>query len=194
MHQLDKWKIYRCECGHSKYDHADEHDEVPTGTGHCDAMGTGINLVCECDTYRNRQLTLQELIALVKELHDKNAYHRKRGFQLQDSTKILASSHMLEEAVELQAEACIEEDHDGVIEESSDVLATWLHLLLHCEVDFQEVIDRCVVKLLDTFTYDPNDLLTDTPGYSRRHRQGDTEGALADARSSGSLDSQKATS
>ena len=115
-------------------------------------------------------MTFKELIAFVQELHDRNAYHRKRGFQLQDSTKMLASSHMLEEAVELQAEACIEEDRDGVIEESSDVLATWLHLLLHCEVSFQEVIDRCTEKLLDTFTYDPNDLLTTTPGYSRRHR------------------------
>ena len=157
---------------------------MPTGSGPCDDSG------CGCSQYKRRDLTFQELIALVAELRDKNAYHRKRGFQLQDSTSTLISNHLLEEAVELQAEACIEENREGVIDESSDVLATFLHLVLHCKVDFQEVINRCTEKLLKTFVYDPNDLLTDTPGYSRRHRQGDVEGALADARASGSLDSQ----
>jgi phosphoribosyl-ATP pyrophosphohydrolase len=159
---MERWKIYRCECGHSKYCHSDEHDEVPTGTGRCDD--------CDCQCYKNRPLTLDELVKFVKELHYRNAIHKKRGFRLQDSTKLMASSHMLEEAVELQAEACIENHHDGIVEESADVLATWLHLLLHCEVEMQEVIDKCVEKLLDIFTYDEAEILTGTPGYSRRHR------------------------
>jgi len=164
VNQLEKWKTYRCKCGHTKYDHADEHDEVPTGTGCCGISG------CDCSSFEHRGLTMSELIAFVRELHENNAIHRKRGFGLQESSSILASNHMIEEVVELQAEAVIEQHRDGVIEESSDVLATWLHLLLHCDVSMQEVIDRCTEKLLDTFTYDPNDVLTDTPGYSRRHR------------------------
>lgn len=164
MNQLEKWKVYRCECGHSKYDHEDEHSDVPTGSGFCHLTG------CDCQSFKKRGLTLDELVSFVHELHNKNAIHRKRGFPLSESSALLASNHMIEETVELQAEACIEGHKEGVIEESSDVLATWLHLLLHCDVDFQEVIDKCVEKLLNTFTYDPVDVLTDTPGYSRRHR------------------------
>ncbi len=37
--QLDRWKMILCVCGHSKYDHSDEHDEVPTGSGHCTKTG-----------------------------------------------------------------------------------------------------------------------------------------------------------
>lgn len=30
------WPGKVCECGHDKDSHADEHDEVPTGSGHCE--------------------------------------------------------------------------------------------------------------------------------------------------------------
>lgn len=115
--------------------------------------------------------SFDKLIALVKELHDKGSYHKKRGFSLRDSTAQLASNHMIEEAVELQAEATITHDRDATIEESADVLATWLHLLLHCEIVFQEVVDRCDSKLREIFTDDPSEIGTTTPGIMRRHRQ-----------------------
>ena len=44
--QLERWKTIKCECGHSKFDHEDEHDEVPTGTGHC--MWSG----CGCSSFK----------------------------------------------------------------------------------------------------------------------------------------------
>jgi hypothetical protein len=33
---LESWDKRMCICGHSKLHHADEHDEVPTGTGRCE--------------------------------------------------------------------------------------------------------------------------------------------------------------
>jgi len=39
--RLEHWKRIKCKCGHSKYDHEDEHDEVPTGTGYCHVSGCG---------------------------------------------------------------------------------------------------------------------------------------------------------
>lgn len=115
------------------------------------------------------------LLALVQELHDNGAIHKKRGFSLHDSTAELSANHMLEEAVELQAEATIARNRDGVVEESADVMATWLHLLIHCDVAFEEVVARCMEKLGDTFTLDEDQILTDTPGFTRRNRQDDKE-------------------
>jgi phosphoribosyl-ATP pyrophosphohydrolase len=115
------------------------------------------------------------LLILVQELHDNGALHKKRGFSLHDSTPELAANHMIEEAVELQAEATIARNRDGVVEESADVLATWLHLLIHCDVSFEEVVVRCMEKLRDTFTLDKDQVLTDTPGFTRRNRQDDKE-------------------
>ena len=115
--------------------------------------------------------TINELIDFVQELHDRGAYHRKRGFSLHDSTRELASNHMLEETVELQAEAILTQNRTAIIEESADVLATWLHLLIHCDVTLDEVIDRCDSKLREAFTYDSDEIKTNTPGLTRRNRQ-----------------------
>jgi|CXWL01.1.fsa_nt_gi hypothetical protein len=35
------WPGLICNCTHPKDSHADEHDEVPTGTGHCTIPGCG---------------------------------------------------------------------------------------------------------------------------------------------------------
>jgi hypothetical protein len=44
---LEEWKSTWCVCGHAKYEHADEHDEIPTGTGKCeDPKG------CKCESFR----------------------------------------------------------------------------------------------------------------------------------------------
>lgn len=114
---------------------------------------------------------IDELLILVQKLHDDGAIHKKRGFSLHDSTRELAANHMIEEAVELQAEATISHDRAGIVEESADVLATWLHLLIHCDVPFEEVVSRCMTKLEDTFTMDPDEVITTTPGFTRRNRQ-----------------------
>lgn len=39
------WPGHTCNCTHSKDSHADEHDEIPTGTGHCTIPG------CGCSNY-----------------------------------------------------------------------------------------------------------------------------------------------
>ena len=43
---MKDWTKRFCLCGHSKYDYADEHDEVPTGSGYCSK--------CDCVNYRQR--------------------------------------------------------------------------------------------------------------------------------------------
>lgn len=113
---------------------------------------------------------IDKLISLVRTLVATGAYHRKRGFSLSDSTPTIASTHMLEEAVELQAEVLITGDREAIIEESSDLLATWLHLLLQCDVEFETVVDKCIQKLHSVFTCDINELETSTPGVMRRSR------------------------
>jgi phosphoribosyl-ATP pyrophosphohydrolase len=120
-------------------------------------------------------MTINELINLIRYLIDENAIHKKRGFSLQESTLELAANHLIEEAVELQAEATISRNRDGIVEESADVLATWLHLLLLCGVSFDEVVDKCAKKLNQEFTFSKNEVLTDMPGFTRRNRQDDKE-------------------
>lgn len=115
------------------------------------------------------------LRVFVQELHDQGAIHKKRGFSLQDATTGLAANHLIEETVELQAEATISEDREGVIDESADVLAVFLHLLILCDVSFDEVVARCMDRLKEAFTFDKDEILTDTPGFTRRNRNDDQE-------------------
>lgn len=107
----------------------------------------------------------------VRRLHDIGAYHKRRGFQLSKSTKLLCSNHLLEESAELQAEACITEDYDATVEEAGDVMATFLHLLYLCGTNIDAVAERCLEKLKTGFTTDPREIDTATPGFTRRSRE-----------------------
>jgi len=118
---------------------------------------------------------IEELVDYIQELHDKNAIHKKRGFVLQDTTPLIVSNHLLEEVVELQAEAVVEGNIEKSVEESADVLANFLYLLCLLGIDFGDVIDCCNNKLKDVFVFDETEVLTNTPGFSRRHREGNPE-------------------
>lgn len=124
---------------------------------------------------KHKLSNIDRLLAFIQELHDLGAIHRKRGFSLQEATVELAANHLIEEAVELQAEATISHDKAGVIDESADVIAVWLHLIILSDVSFEEVVVRCIEKLGEAFTLDKNEVLTDTPGFTRRNRQDGTE-------------------
>lgn len=161
MDELQQAGFFECKCGHPKSRHA----RKPLTQYTADAC-----VDCDCMMYSQVAPTLADIIDLVKHLHAERAMHVKRGFCLSDLDVERTSNHLLEEAIELQAEV-LEGHRDGVVDESADVLATWLHLLQYQKIDFQEVLERCRQKLLDVFTFDPEDVLTTTPGYSRRHRQ-----------------------
>ena len=46
---ITDWKEQICVCGHSRWDHEDEHSEVPTGSGRCRISG------CECDHFEEAE-------------------------------------------------------------------------------------------------------------------------------------------
>lgn len=113
---------------------------------------------------------LAELLELVDELHRNNAMHIRRGFRLQDADVMVCTNHLIEEVVELQAE-CITQNREAIIEEASDVMAIFLHLLHMHGVALETVVDMCHSKLRNNFTYDENKLATETPGFTRRNRE-----------------------
>lgn len=112
---------------------------------------------------------LNELVAEVAKLHQLGAYHIKRGFSLKDSKLTTASNHLIEEAVELQAEV-LDGDIDSKIEEAADVLLVFLHLLKISKISLNDVIAFAFKKLTRTFTLDKTKIKTSTPGYTRKNR------------------------
>lgn len=115
--------------------------------------------------------SIEKLELEVQRLHNAGAYHKRRGFSLADSTKIMCSNHILEECTELQAEACITENREAIVEEAGDVIATYLHLLCLCGISLEEVADKCLEKLDIDFTTDINEICTSDPGFTRRNRE-----------------------
>lgn len=111
-----------------------------------------------------------ELYKEVKRLHDVNAYHKRRGFRLAETSRMMCSNHLLEEVSELQAEACITEDKKAITDEAGDVMATFLHLIYICDIDFDDVANMCLQKLDKYFTDNPNEVNTSSPGFTRRSR------------------------
>jgi len=112
---------------------------------------------------------MQKLIDLVDLLYEHNAYHVKRGFRINESSPLIASNHLLEEAVELQAEV-IEADREAIIEESGDLLALFCHLIKQTDITLEEVVDSAVNKLNKAYTTNPAEVTAATPGVTRRSR------------------------
>lgn len=109
------------------------------------------------------------LVDLVVNLHDEGAIHKKRGFSLHDVSVVDISNHLLEETVELQAEV-MHGTHKEQLDEAADTLAVYLHLLVASGLPPDDVIDRCISKLNHNFTLDKSEVLTDTPGITRKSR------------------------
>jgi phosphoribosyl-ATP pyrophosphohydrolase len=119
--------------------------------------------------------SVDDLIALIKNLCDSGARHKKRGFLIREATPELNAIHLVEEAVEVQAEVIISRDKNGIISESADMLAIWLHLLVMCDITFEEVVAKSVEMLGNKTTCEESEVLTSTPGFTRRNRQDSTE-------------------
>lgn len=110
-----------------------------------------------------------DLILRVQQLHELGAFHVKRGFSLKDAKLTTASNHLIEEAVELQAEV-LDGNYDTKLEEAADVLLVYLHLLHLSKVSFSEVVSFAERKLEKNFTLDRSEIKTKTPGYTRSNR------------------------
>lgn len=111
------------------------------------------------------------LMALIQKLHDTGAMHRKRGCKVTDLTPLHVSSHLIEETVELQGVIIDRGQKDLVIDEGGDALLILLHIFHLCGVDLCDVAASMVQKLTDDWTTDPDEVLTDTPGFGRHNRK-----------------------
>jgi phosphoribosyl-ATP pyrophosphohydrolase len=116
-------------------------------------------------------MTLEELDQEIRQLREVNAYHVKRGFRLDDVPLGFITNHLLEEAVEFQAEMLFSRNMDSVKEEAADTLLCFLHALQAGCVSLRDVLDVAGEKLSKTFTTDPEKVLTKTPGFTRRNRE-----------------------
>lgn len=110
--------------------------------------------------------TVEELSARVIRLHKDGAYHRRRGFKLNDANEFVASNHLLEECVELQAEMQ-HGNHCRRIEESADVLCVFLHLLYLGGVPLSDVVAKAQQQLDSNFTLLVDEIETDTPAFTK---------------------------
>ena len=116
-------------------------------------------------------MNVASLESLVKQLHEKGAIHKKRGFSLADTTPQLATNHLLEEVVELQGECILGGTKETIKEEAADVMAIFLHLLHVMDISLEEVLETCEQKLRDVFTFDPSEVISKNPGLTRRARE-----------------------
>jgi len=132
-----------------------------------DQYGQNTHIVCGDE---KEELTIDTLIKEINRLYDSNAMHRKRGFSLQSITAQQVTNQLLEEAVELQGEVIVSHDREGMIDESADVLITFFQLMSLHDISIEEIVRRGLNSLDVLFTTDPEEVLTDTPGFTRRTR------------------------
>lgn len=113
---------------------------------------------------------MKRLIDTIERLYEIDAIHIKRGFRVKtDGNKLVASNHLLEEAVELQAEVMVD-NREAIVEEAGDLLTLIVHLLKRCDISFDEVIESAVEKCHRIYTTDPKNITAITPGVTRRGR------------------------
>lgn len=116
---------------------------------------------------------------MIEELRRRNAIHRKRGFAINDIGVAMQSNHLIEEVTELQAEIL---NRPGVIsvergkalvalvEEASHVLTVYLHLLIKLGIPLSEVSEKAVQALEKHWTTNPDEVVAEVPGQTRRGR------------------------
>lgn len=113
---------------------------------------------------------LETLIQLVSDLYENNAIHVKRGFRLRtEGSNLVASNHLIEEAVELQAEL-IAENREATVEEAGDLLTLMCHILKRNNISIEEIAASAVEKVARSYTLNPEEVTAITPGVTRRGR------------------------
>ena len=110
---------------------------------------------------------MQRLIDLIDDLYKLNAYHIRRGFRLKEGSALIASNHLLEEAIELQAEV-IDSDREAIIEEAGDTLAVFCHLLKRTDISLEEVVESALDKVVRSYTTNPAEITAKNPGVTRK--------------------------
>ena len=113
---------------------------------------------------------MDKLIEKVRQLYEADAIHIKRGFRVRtEGSLMVASNHLIEEAVELQAELLFGEK-PAQVEEAGDLLTLFCHILKRGDISLEEVVDSAVEKAERNYTTDPEQVTAVTPGVTRRGR------------------------
>jgi phosphoribosyl-ATP pyrophosphohydrolase len=113
---------------------------------------------------------VNRLIAKVKTLYELDAIHIKRGFRLRTEGSVsVASNHLIEEAVELQAEL-LWGKREAIVEEAGDLLTLFCHILKRTDISLDEVVNSALEKAEKSYTADPEKITAITPGVTRRRR------------------------
>lgn len=116
------------------------------------------------------------LTSAIRDMRDNNFRHKRRGFRLRDATPEFLTVHLLEEAVELQAEVIVSKDRAKIVDEAGDVLCVFLHLLIASDISLYEVTDHALRKLKEALVPESASAHTN-PGFTRSSRpEGDSNG------------------
>lgn len=102
---------------------------------------------------------MSELFKLVQRLHKANAFHIKRGRRILSYSVADNSNHLLEEAVEVQAEVLAHPDSgctsirgtDKALEELGDTLGVLYHLMIRLGFSLDEVEAVTMKKYSEIF-------------------------------------------
>jgi NTP pyrophosphatase (non-canonical NTP hydrolase) len=93
----------------------------------------------------------QSLEEWVYKMHRENWLHRRRpGFRLGEASPLIASNHLIEEAVEFQAEV-IGNNHAAAVDELANVLGVVVHAAHMLGVSMHDLSTTCTRQLLDNF-------------------------------------------
>jgi phosphoribosyl-ATP pyrophosphohydrolase len=112
-------------------------------------------------------MDLADIVQLSKELKEGGAYHIRRGFQLSDCDEREISNHLIEEAVELQAEM-FRGTRETQLEEASDLICVLSHAIEFCGFTVEELMQKAKEKLDANFTYNENQVQGN--GFNRSNR------------------------
>lgn len=125
-------------------------------------------------------ITLRDKIV---HLNHVNAIHVNRGFRLQEVSIAVCSNHMIEEAVEAQAEilslginnynstTLSPGSKELIVEELGDMQVCYHHLLVKLGITPEEVELAAVKKLEKNFTLDESKVTAIKPGLTRKGRK-----------------------
>ncbi len=114
------------------------------------------------------------LMDQIRELRDNNYRHKRRGFRLKAVSPEFLTVHLLEEAVELQAEVLTGGTRTQIVDEAGDVLCVFLHLLIAKGIPLHDVVSHAMEKLDRALVPDIESEHTN-PGFTRSSRpEGDS--------------------
>lgn len=125
---------------------------------------------------------MQNLFEAVKSLHYKDAIHVKRGYKLSEASIADNANHLIEEAVEVQAEL-LKGLREGLTwyslqhplskdlrQELADLAIVYNHLLVRLNLTPKDVEVEALAKLKDAFTKDPSKVTASKAGVTRSGR------------------------